>query len=184
MEITVSRTMSHMLWNIGADRGRLLRLCGICNEIKMIHVDSWCRLKEGLTGKEQKKNTFWVTTPSSVKSLQTCSNKRLQVVGSPTWVLNPRLPFEGRLNRCPFVECTVCSTFVRMISIHYGTVLGRMSFFNTLHAFSCQNQNCMSTVVFWLVGLDLQESNQENLSFQMTEALKCDYFLFSNHMNS
>lgn len=34
MEITVSRSMSHMPWNISADRGPLLWLCQICNENK------------------------------------------------------------------------------------------------------------------------------------------------------
>ena len=35
MEITVLRSMSHMLWNIGADRGLGSRgFCGMWNEIK------------------------------------------------------------------------------------------------------------------------------------------------------
>lgn len=90
-EITVWRSVSHTRWHIGADRGRLSWLCGICDD--MIHggfvLDLVLRIvlmlvEGGIDGNDEEKWQLplygWESGDSSAAG----------------W--SPRLPFEGQMN--------------------------------------------------------------------------------------
>lgn len=143
VEITVSRSMSHMLWDIGADRGQLLWLCGKYNEIKWFMWTlcvftskkmSWCWLKEGLTEKKNMLSNHSLL----LEEFSDLLKKAFRLLVSPSCIFKDSCPL------C-WMYC-VCGLFFKTISVHYGAVLlGRMSTFKTLHV-SCQN--CMWTVIF------------------------------------
>lgn len=122
MEITVLRSMSHMLWNIGADRGLGSRgFCGMWNEIKNDPC-GLLMLTEG--GEEEQKAKHSLSNhslfPSFVKSSPF----------SRSWARQHRL--RASWPCFPFVVYAVYGVFSRMTCIHYGAVhLGRMSVFPT-----------------------------------------------------
>lgn len=112
MEIAVSRSMSHMLWNIGADRGQLLLLCRIRNEMKSL-IWTVCTFTSNIPsmlveGGIDRKKHFKQPLPLLWRVQRPVEETRQQVFGLPTWASNPRLPFKGRLPPLLNVLCVWC----------------------------------------------------------------------------
>lgn len=149
MEIAVSRSMSHMLWNIGADRGQLLLLCRIRNEMKSL-IWTVCTFTSNIPsmlveGGIDRKN---ILSNHSLFCEEFRDLLKKHVSRFSAYQRGRRIPVFPLKDGCPlcWMYC-VCGVFSRTISERYGAVLlGIMSIFKTLHV-SCQI--CMWTIVFW-----------------------------------